>query len=127
MQSGIHSPVLTFTFTGIPAKLRGRAGESIAETLVALLIGCVALVMLAGMISTSAHLITKSKTLMNEYYLNNDTLEKKSGSTSGELTITIKKTSAGTLPDKKYTANYYTNDKISGKPVISYLFKSDSP
>lgn len=118
-------------FTGIPVKLRSRTGESIAETLVALLIGSVALVMLAGMITTSAHLITKSKTLMETYYNNNKSLETKPDTSSGSLDITIQQDPVdvgtpsssttlktplpGTISVKKYE-----NDTIAGKSVISY-------
>lgn len=56
----------------IAAKLRGRAGESIAETLVAVLISALALVMLAGAISAAANVITRSRTAVNEY--NEDTV-----------------------------------------------------
>ena len=49
-------------------KLRGNAGESIAETLVALLISALALVMLAGAVSAASNIISKSNEKMNEYY-----------------------------------------------------------
>lgn len=51
----------------IAAKLRGRAGESIAETLIALLISALALVMLAGAISSAANMITKSRNWVNNH------------------------------------------------------------
>ena len=51
----------------IAAKLRGQLGESIAETLIALLISALALMMLAGAVSAAANVITKSRTSMNTY------------------------------------------------------------
>ncbi len=51
----------------IAAKLRGRLGESIAETLIALLISALALMMLAGAVSAAANVITRSRTAMNTY------------------------------------------------------------
>ena len=61
----------------IAAKLRGRSGESIAETLVALLISALALMMLAGAVGAAANVITKSKTAMNTY--NTETVESVKG------------------------------------------------
>lgn len=51
----------------IKKKLCGNVGESIAETLVALLISALALVMLAGAISSAAKVIKDSKTAMDTY------------------------------------------------------------
>ena len=50
------------------AKLRSRAGESIGETLVSLLIAALALTMLAGAIASATKIITQSKAKMAEYY-----------------------------------------------------------
>ena len=49
-------------------KLRNHTGESIGETLVALLISALALVMLAGAVSTAARLIKNNKDSMETYY-----------------------------------------------------------
>lgn len=49
------------------AKLRGRAGESIAETLIALLISALALVMLAGAISSAANIVRTSKNWVSHH------------------------------------------------------------
>ena len=56
----------------IAAKLRGRLGESIAETLIALLISALALMMLAGAITAASNVLSKSKNSMNTY--NTETL-----------------------------------------------------
>lgn len=60
----------------IGRKLRSRAGESIAETLVSVLIAAVALVMLAGMISTTLRLVEDSSKKIEAYYTANDALTK---------------------------------------------------
>lgn len=52
---------------GIAAKLRGKSGESIGETLVALLISALALMMLAGAVSAAANVVTKSRNAMDTY------------------------------------------------------------
>lgn len=49
-------------------KLRSTSGESIAETLVAVLIAALALLMLAGTVNSSSRIITKSQTNMERYY-----------------------------------------------------------
>lgn len=49
-------------------KLRNRVGESIGETLVALLIAALALLMLAGAVSSASKIVTRNKAAMEEYY-----------------------------------------------------------
>lgn len=51
-------------------KLRGKAGETLAETMISTLIAALALVMLAGAIGAANSAITGSRRAMNEY---NDT------------------------------------------------------
>lgn len=52
----------------IQSKIRSRAGESIGETLIALLISALALMMLAGAISSAARIVMRNKSAMEEYY-----------------------------------------------------------
>ena len=49
-------------------KLRSCVGESIGETLVALLIAALALLMLAGAVSSASRIVTRNKVAMEEYY-----------------------------------------------------------
>ena len=56
--------------TKIMNKLGSSSGESISETLVALLISALALVMLAGVIATSSRIVRKSRESMESYYDN---------------------------------------------------------
>lgn len=71
-------------------KLNSQAGETITEVLVSLLIAALALTMLAGMISSTVSLVTRSKETMNRYYEGNAKLEQHS---DGEpATVTIKAT-----------------------------------
>ena len=49
-------------------KMCSRAGESIGETLVALLISALALLMLAGAVSSAGKIVTRNKTAMETYY-----------------------------------------------------------
>ena len=49
-------------------KLRGRSGESIGETLVALLISALALVMLAAAITSATGIIRRSNEAIEQHY-----------------------------------------------------------
>ncbi len=55
-------------------KLVSTSGESIAETLVAVLIAALALLMLSGTIITASNLITNSQDKLEDYYQANNTL-----------------------------------------------------
>ena len=105
-----------------PNKTRRTSGETIAETLIALLISSLALVMLAGVISSSSNLVDKSRSTLDAYYTANEEngIIDQSGEGSG-ATITIKDTGYdGKLSDTAYSVTYYTNAKFSRTPVISY-------
>lgn len=105
-------------------KLRNNAGETIAETLVALLISALALVMLAGAISSTANMIKTSDSKMAKYYTNDRKLaEQLSGDAEeGKVTFSIVDTSANT---ETRTANCYLNDAFTNKPVVAY--RADMP
>ena len=60
-------------------KLGSQNGESLAETLIALLIASLALVMLAGAMTTASSILTRSKDKLegeNGYYSQTETLVK---------------------------------------------------
>ncbi len=97
-------------------KLCSQSGESIGETLIALLISSVALMMLASMISSTVSLVTKSETKMNTYYEENTKLENPG---SGEpMTITI---SDGADTEVKESVAYMKNNTFN-KIVVSYSY-----
>ena len=102
-------------------KLRSSAGESISETLVALLIASLALVMLAGMISSTVSMVSRSEKTMEEYYAANDILE--TGSGSETVTITIRNADTGLNETETAAAGRTT--RISGTPVIAYRLSGD--
>ena len=62
---------------GIKSKLRSRRGESLGEVMVGLLIGALALTMLAGCIATCARIVLTSSSRMSEYYGRNNLLEQR--------------------------------------------------
>ena len=103
-------------------KLKSNKGETISETLVALLISSLALTMLAGAITASANLVEKSRTKMDSYYAASEQengVIKMSGAGTGG-TVTIKDSASGGLDDQTYNIVYYGNEEFTRYPVYSY-------
>ena len=69
----------------IKNKLRSPAGESIGETLAALLIAALALTMLAGAVTASAKVVDRSRDTLDAYYSAQEGLTKKQAGKSVEL------------------------------------------
>ena len=97
-------------------KLQARMGETISETLVALLISSLALVMLAAMINTTVRLVTTSKETMNNYYEESAGLESISPGLQGTVTITY-----GSMTISKDVV-YDVNSEL-GQDVVAYKLK----
>jgi len=101
-------------------KLRSISGESIAETLIALLISALALVMLAGAISTVARLVTTSNAKMAEYYAaDSDLAERKGSETEEAFSVKIGE-------NYEYDTTGYINSTFAGTPVVAYDAKPHS-
>lgn len=106
-------------------KLKSNGGETITETLVSLLIASLALVMLAGTLTTSSGLIMKGRAKLEEYYSANEedsgVVKMKSGegvvSKADGITITA---SDNAIEKQSYKVTYYKNDKFDSKPVVAY-------
>ena len=101
-------------------KLSSQAGESIAETLLALLISALALLMLSGAVSAGMRMVTSSSQLMQKYYDGNNSLVKREG-TSVEYNITV----SGLLPkddafEVSNTATCWQNVRFVDTPIIAY-------
>ncbi len=112
-------------------KLRSQSGESLAETLVSLLIAALALIMLAGAMSASSGVITKSRDKLDSYYSTNEEasgvvkMAGDNGTTvSGGVTITDSET-ANTIANQSFKITYYKNDEFSKTPVIAYKYTPD--
>lgn len=100
----------------IKKKLKSCAGESLAETLIAVLVIVLALTMLAGMITATTNIVTRSKDKMNDYYEENARLEKMSGDKKN-LTLSI----TGTEDEKiEVTVMAFVNEEFGNTPVIAY-------
>lgn len=100
-------------------KLRSKAGESISETLISLLVASLALMMLAGAVSSGTGMITKSRTKLGEYYEKNDALVMVSPNPS-DASITIK---ADGLTDQTVQIQYTQNTEFGSQTVVSYIRK----
>ena len=104
----------------IIGKLSGQGGETIVETLIALLISALALMMLAGAVNAGMRLVENSRAHMETYYQENNSLAARAaGSASGSLTVSV----TDLLPktgDADITVNYWVNDHFSKTPVVAY-------
>ncbi len=111
----------------IMKKLRDHSGETIAETLIALLVSALALVMLAGAIGTAARVVTTSENTMQAYYLANNDLATPGDSGGTNYSEKTTKGSAQIKIDKKianettgFPVRYAKNPVLGGKPVVAY-------
>ena len=68
----------------IKHKLHSQAGESIGETLIAVLISALALVILAGAIGAATRIITRSNAAVKEHY-DADATRAKSATVNSEI------------------------------------------
>ena len=100
-------------------KLRSQSGESIGETLVALLISALALVMLAGAMTSALGMITKSRNKLNSYYdAENNVVTRTNGTQlNNGITITDK---TYVISPASYNITYYVDSEFSNTPVIAY-------
>ncbi len=106
-------------------KFGSCCGETIAETLVSLLIAALALTMLAGAMSSSLKMVTKSRNKLNAYSEKTESMVTGSGT---EGTITIKVDALGTvlsdaglnLPE--YKVQYFFNNEFNSTPVAVYKY-----
>ena len=124
----------TATINQIKGKLKSTRGESITETLAAVLISLIALCILASMVNSSAKLVAESETKMAAYYEESNRLSQRSASASdGEGRILVSEVgSLGSTSRIRLTADealsgisvyYFVNDEIPASPVVSYLCK----
>lgn len=110
----------------IARKLKSRAGESIAETLIGLLIASLALVMLAGAISTATRLVVTSKAKMDSYYVADGSLAQRADSARAGNIATVTLTGESmtqaiqTDPEHGTSIQAYKNDTFESTPVYSY-------
>lgn len=103
------------------AKLRSQSGESIAETLIALLISSLALVMLAGAVGSASRVITTSNAKMAEYYsMDNKLAEQKAEKADGSVTVSIEGNYSIKQQTDSVSYRFFLNDAFGNTPVIAY-------
>ena len=90
-------------------KLKNRAGETISEVLIALLISSLGLVMLASLITASSRTIGRSREALEAYY-------SESSKNEGSITITLKEKDK----DEYSYGVSNVNRKLSGKDIDYY-------
>lgn len=96
-------------------RLRSRAGESIGEVLVALLISVLGLMLLAGMIAASTRMVQRNRESMNAYIDGGNKLAEQSAQ-DGSGTVTL---NYGGSASSTVNVSYYKTT-VNGKTVISY-------
>lgn len=107
-------------------KLKNKKGESLTETLVALLISVLSLTLLASMILSGNRITSRSKERMTDYYDSSSAIVQGSGaSIDGSITI---KDAAGKYcrlsPDENSVrVNIYVNYEFKDTPVVFYRSK----
>lgn len=122
---------------GVRKKLKDRGGEALAEVLIALAIAAVGMVLLAGMIMSSADLVNRSKNAVNEYVgAQNDLAQQGSSNLVGSVAFSRTVVLDGTETTASFVltdewmevggdpilipVRYYINDKLGRKDVVAY-------
>ena len=106
----------------IKSKLNSKSGESITEGLVALLISSLGLLLLAGMITSTNRIVSRSKEATRNYIEQNNalveqgtSLETGTVSFSGGGSEKLTNNSGDTI-----SVTYYTNEQTGSTPVTAY-------
>ena len=106
-------------------KLRSCAGESLTETLVALLISALALLMLAGAVTSATRVITRSKDKMTQYYAADAGLANRTAA-GRSLNVELKDNADSPL-SLLIPVQTYENNAFPSRPVIAYAETGGAP
>ena len=109
-------------------RMRGVSGETIVETLVSILIGSLALLMLAAAIGSSSRIITQSKKTMDEHYSSESALVDGTAtpvSTTATATIVVQG-SGGTATTMQTIdgVSVYADTRNANLPIARYVKSS---
>ena len=109
------------------AKIRKTNGESIAETLVALLIAALGLLALAGAINSALNIVERTNRAMEKYVDGQKYVITRSASISGD-NFTVDKTGSlkitiDELNKMNYTVVAYINNTLNKIDVVSFRIK----
>jgi len=106
-------------------KLFSHKGETIAESLVSILIVAVASIMFAGMVTASYSIINKSSDWMQKYYKAVSAINAKIEDTDAGVTPGRAEVSVGGVGQSENVTTYsYT---VGGVEIISYVPVKPSP
>jgi len=103
-------------------KLRSRAGESISEVLIAMLVSALGLAMLAGVITTSTRIITKSRETAKTFTQSENALESHD-TASLEVKSGTVKFAYGDDSDSFDLVNVNYGSKTIGKKNVTVYWK----
>jgi len=108
-------------------KIKNNYGETIGETLVALLVSSLALVMLAGAIATTSGIITRSSDRIKEYYSRNEAvINMNSGAYESGVKLTIAGEAGASDVKQDVLVSIGENSVLNNSnPVI--VFRKPSP
>ena len=87
-------------------RLRSKAGESITEVLVALMISALGLMLLAGMITASSNMITKSRDKITDYVAGEVSMIEKEGGSNVSVAF---QNQYGSKQDMRHDSNSWNN------------------
>lgn len=104
------------------SKLKAGRGETLVETLVALLISAISLIMFANMLASAVNLTKKGRGWNADVNKLNTLLETRSGGSirTGSGTISIASGGVKLIDSTDVTLYIADADKYSGEQVISY-------
>ena len=101
-------------------KLRSKAGETLTETLVALLIGTLSLAMLASMIGSTAKIITKTQGVLTDYYAATAQLASREKSSENYFVTVTDGEAAINFEDSKHSGGFVLCGSSEKTPVRYY-------
>lgn len=105
-------------------KLHSNSGESLIESLVAVLISALSITFLVTAIVSSTKITAQSRKAMDEYYSANDEVIIQSGEgTDGTMALTSSGYYVKITPEQendRIRVRFYTNDRLRDVKVTSY-------
>ena len=95
---------------------RGTRGETITEVLAAIVIGGLAILLLATAISSAVNMNIRSREAMDRYYVANNSIAEVAAASGATGTVTI----SGSDFSETHDVGYAVNDQADGTPIVSY-------
>lgn len=100
------------------ARARSRRGESIVEVLIALLVGALAILMLASMTTAATNAIKSSQSRIDEYAHEENRLAEMSDEKDGEIDVELTRELFGG-GEARIPVQYYVNT-MGKETIVSY-------